>query len=273
MGVTSLSDQPLPPELDIAVDRLIDAALAQRPDLAAMVAEVRAKQAAVARAQDTFYPTLSVDGNVTGDLWRYRINDSEARFTAEPANSGLLNLEWAAFLGNERENRLRAARARADGAKAALEEAGLGAITEVWRAYYRVLAVRKQYAYAEALLRASEDAYQATLESYVQGLNTIVQLLDGERDLAQARYAVVETRAGLLTDTAALAYAAGYTHGSAHPSVAAAEDRFHATTPRPGPPPTIPNRADQRTSVSGTPRALSLGVAQGIDRCRPHHRP
>ncbi len=80
----------------------------------------------------------------------------------------------------------------------------------MWRAYYDYrAAVRKKLEYAEALLAASQDAYDATLKSYGLGLSTIVELLTGERDLANARYPVVQTRAELLTPPAELACAAG----------------------------------------------------------------
>jgi outer membrane protein TolC len=79
----------------------------------------------------------------------------------------------------------------------------------VWRAYFNYRAARKKYEYAQSLLKASEDAYQANREGYGLGLNTIVELLTGERDLASARYLVVQTRAELLTRSAELAWAAG----------------------------------------------------------------
>ena len=79
----------------------------------------------------------------------------------------------------------------------------------VWKAYFNYRAARKKLEYAESLLRASQDAYDANREGYGLGLNTIVELLTGERDLANARYLVVQTRADLLTRSAELAWAAG----------------------------------------------------------------
>jgi outer membrane protein len=42
-----------------------------------------------------------------------------------------------------------------------------------------------------------------------QGLSTIVELLTAQRDLANARYTLIQSRADLLTSYAAVAYAAG----------------------------------------------------------------
>ena len=62
---------------------------------------------------------------------------------------------------------------------------------------------------ADALLKASQDSYEGTSQTYRVGLSDIVELLTAERDLANARYTVVLSRAELLTTAAAIAHAAG----------------------------------------------------------------
>jgi outer membrane protein len=66
--------------------------------------------------------------------------------------------------------------------------------------------------FAAALLAASQDAYDGTLQTYRVGLSEIVELLTAERDLANARYTVVLARAELLITAAAIAHAAGAVH-------------------------------------------------------------
>ena len=63
-----------------------------------------------------------------------------------------------------------------------------------------------------SLLAASQESYEANLETYQQGLSTIVELLTSERDLANARYTIIQSKAELLTAYAAVAYAAGSLH-------------------------------------------------------------
>jgi len=65
------------------------------------------------------------------------------------------------------------------------------------------------YAYGQALVAAAQEAYDANIETYRQGLSTIVELLTAQRDFANARYTLIQSRAGLLTSYAAVAYAAG----------------------------------------------------------------
>ena len=79
----------------------------------------------------------------------------------------------------------------------------------MWRAYYEFQTALSRYEYAKALLAASQESYDANLDTYRQGLSTIVELLTADRDLANARYTIVQSRADLLTSSAAVAYAVG----------------------------------------------------------------
>ena len=70
LQVVDFSALALPPPLEDSVERTIDRALEQRPDLIAKVALVREKEAAVRRARADYFPTLSVVGDVGGELAR-----------------------------------------------------------------------------------------------------------------------------------------------------------------------------------------------------------
>lgn len=209
LEIADLASQPLPRELAVAVDDVIDAALEQRPDLAARMAQIRAGEAAVEKAKADLYPTLGFSGSYGEDIWRYRINGGPRDDVAAPNYAYMFNLDWDLFTGFDRLNAIREAEAERDAARAELASLQLETTAAVWRAYFNYRAARKKYEYAEALLRASQDAYDANREGYGLGLNTIVELLTGERDLANARYLVVQTRAELLTRSAELAWAAG----------------------------------------------------------------
>ncbi len=106
-------------------------------------------------------------------------------------------------------NTVRQAEAQREEAGSALKSIEISAIAEVWRAYYEFEASLKKYDYARALLAASHEAYDANLDTYRQGLVTIVDLLTAERDLASARYTMIQSTADLLTSSAAVAYAVG----------------------------------------------------------------
>jgi outer membrane protein len=210
LRVVDLSAEPLPPALGDTVERVIDGALADRPDLAARLATLRASEAEVRRARADYLPRLALRGNVGGSFQRYRAGPPYATFTAdEPLYGAFLGVEWTIFDGLVRENRVREAEARRGAAAADLRALELRTLREVWKAYADVKTAARKYDFAEALLAASDDAWRSTLASYREGLGSVLDVLAAERELARARTTLVASRADLLTAAASLAYAAG----------------------------------------------------------------
>ncbi len=210
LRIRPLDELPLPGDLAETVEQVIDAALERRPDLAARLATLRAREAEVRRARAAYMPTLGFRGTAGGVATHYRAGRPFATHTyEEPLYSATLGLEWRIFDGFERENRIRLAESDAGVARAELAALELRALREVWKAYADVKTALRKYEFATALLSASQDAYAASMESYGQGLGTLIDLLAAQRDLARARTTLVETRAELLTASAALAFASG----------------------------------------------------------------
>jgi outer membrane protein len=210
LRVEDLSAEPLPPALGESVERVIDQALAGRPDLAARLATLRAREAEVRRARADYLPRLAFHGSFGGSLQRYRAGPPYAGFDAEePLYGAFLGVEWTIFDGYVRENRVREAEARRGAAAADLRTLELATLREVWKAYADVKTASRKYAFAEALLAASDDAWRSTLASYREGLGSVLDVLAAERELARARTTLVASRADLLTAAAALAHAAG----------------------------------------------------------------
>ena len=210
LRVAELSTLPLPTNLTESVEQTIDRALAQRPDLAARLAALRAREAEIRKARADFLPTLSVVGRVGGTAGSFTAQTSNQTFDyAEPTYGTFLSFSWELFDGFARHYAVREAEARRGEAAADLSVLQLKMLREVWKAYADVKTALLQHEYAEALLKASQDAYDATSKGYRSGLNSIIELLTAERDLARARVTEIESRADLLNAAAALAFAAG----------------------------------------------------------------
>src|SRR5271167_4344879 len=209
LDVPSLQSLPIPAGLGADVDQLIDTAVRERPDLAAQVATLGARRAQVAGAKAEFYPIVGVSGAYGEQAWGYRFDGTPSVRTAQPQYAGLLTIDWDLFTGFKRLNDVRQAEAERDAAGAQLKSLEVDAISSVWRAYYEFQTALSRYEYAKALLAASQESYNANLDTYRQGLSTIVELLTAGRDLANARYTIVQSRADLLTSSAAVAYAVG----------------------------------------------------------------
>ena len=211
MRVADLSAVPLPAELPESVEQIIDRALARRPDLASRLAALRAREADERRARAEFRPRVSVSGSVDQNVQRYRVGPPFGRFTMnETEYAAFLNFEWKLFDGFERDNALREATSLRGAAEADLAALELRAIREVWKTYADVKTALRKREFALALLTASEEAYESTLESYrTAGLATVLDLLAAQSDLARARTTEIQSRAELLTTSAALTFAAG----------------------------------------------------------------
>lgn len=213
--VAEISKLPLPQELTQAVEQVMDQALAQRPDLAARLAELRAREAEVRKARAEFLPTVALVGAVGGTAGSFTPSGIDKTFDyAEPIYGTFLTFSWELFDGFARRNALRQAQARLGEAEAELAALELKTLREVWKAYADVKAALLQNEYAQALLEASQDAYAGAFKGYQHGLSSIVELLAAERDLVRARTTLIESRAELLTASAALAFAVGGLPGS-----------------------------------------------------------
>jgi outer membrane protein len=211
MRVADLSALALPSGLPESVEQVIDRALARRPDLASRLAALRAREAEEKRARAEFWPRLFLLGSVGQAIQRYRAGPPFGNFTMNETEYGaFLNFEWKLFDGFERENAVREAVSQRGAAEAELAAFELKAIREVWKAYADVKTALRKQEFALALLAASEEAYASTLESYRSaGLATVLDLLAAQRDLARARTTEIQSRAELLTASAALTFAAG----------------------------------------------------------------
>lgn len=201
--------EEISPRLSESVDAVIDAALADRPDLAARVQTLRAQEAVARKARADLYPQIFAQGTYGLDAWWYRFSGPPTIRSDTPVWNAGVGLRWSIFEGFERLNTIRAAEAEASRVRAALEQAELETVAAVWRAYHDQRAAATKYEYAQTLLTSSREAYESNLESYQRGLATVVDLLTAEGDLAEARYIVVQSRADLLTQAARVAYVAG----------------------------------------------------------------
>jgi outer membrane protein len=201
----------IPASLKGSVDDLINAAMRQRPDLAAAMSSLRAKDAQVAFARASIYPILNISSYYGTHAFNYRLsNPPTPQYTAlGPEYGAILTLNWDVFAGMKHLNSIRQAEHDRDQENARLRAIQIDVAGEVWRAYYAFETSIKKYHYALRLLAASQSAYDSNLRAFNNGLATIVDLLAAERDLADGKYTTIQSRAEVLIGAAAVAYAVG----------------------------------------------------------------
>src|SRR5215831_14307407 len=210
--VTDLTAVPLPTTLGESVEQVISRALEQRPDLSAKVATLRAREANVRRVQKEYGPKLSVEADVGGLFVSQRIdNGSTTQHADEIApHSGVRHLlTWPLFEGGARWRKQELAMSERRAAEAELEDSRDKAISQVWNAYTDVKLALRRLDVAAALVTASERSYESTLASYKLGLSTLLDLLAARRERSRAQFTALDTKARLLTASAALAFATG----------------------------------------------------------------
>ena len=213
LRVVDFSKLSVPTNLDDSVEQVIERTLEQRPDLMAKVAVLREKEAEIRRARRAYYPTLALQGEAgeTFERSQMRVSGNTLPWesTAQPAWSVGLALKWSLFDGGSRQRKLEMARAATAAAQRELDDARDQAISQVWQYYSDTKMAIRRLGVAAALVEASEQSYQQTFAGYQHGLTSLVDVLAARRDLSQARYTQLDTRATLLESAAALAFASG----------------------------------------------------------------
>ena len=191
------------------LDELVDRALSQRPDLVAKLATLHALQAEVREARAAYYPKISFEGSAGWSKLDISAYDSPYVGNSKPVYGVGVAIDVPIFDGFLRRNKLRIAESKLLAAQTELSGSHDAAVREVWKAYTDLkTALRKQIS-SDKLLAAAQSAFDASLESYRQGLATYVQTANAQRNLTAARSAVVEVRSAIFTGTAALALSVG----------------------------------------------------------------
>jgi outer membrane protein len=212
LQLVDLSKLPLPAELVQSVEKIVDQALEQRPDLMARLAELRAHEAEVKKARAEFWPKFSLGGSLGNQYWgNVHTNPpgNESYSASNLVGTAMLNVEWTLFDGFERSNAVHEAEARKEASRAKLDAFRLEIIRDIWKAYADTKTALEKREFALALLKAAEESYAATQESYTHGFSTVIELLSAQKDLAHARYTEIDSRATLLRSAATLVYASG----------------------------------------------------------------
>ena len=210
LHVAALGDRAPPLMVEESVERLVDRAFAQRPDLLAQVATVRSKEADIRKAQAEFYPRIVVSGNVLQVMGRVRVvGTPDWSSLNEPSYGVSIGIEVPLYDGGQRNDRVGVARSQHRVAEEELELARDRTARQVVKAYEELkLAVRQRDA-AIALLAAANQSYDAAIDSYRSGIATFLDVTNAQTALIQAKTADADTRTSLFASAASLAFATG----------------------------------------------------------------
>jgi outer membrane protein TolC len=192
-----------------SVDQLIARALSQRPDLVAKLANLRAKEDEIRKVRAEYYPKVLIDAHVSETELDVTIANSPYFGDHQPTWGAFLTVSVPIFDGFARRHKMEMAEADLRGAESELSGARDSAVREVWKAYTDFkTALRKQDS-ALKLVTASQNAFDAVLESYKNGLSTYPEIVSAQRNLASARSVSHDTQSAIYTTASALALSTG----------------------------------------------------------------
>jgi outer membrane protein len=209
LRVADLGQRSTSEQTNGSVDELIARALSQRPDLVAKLANVRAKGDGIRQVRAEYYPKVAIDAHVSETELDVSIAGSKYFGDNKPTFGALLTVNLPIFDGFARRHKMEMAEAELHGAENELAGARDSAVREVWKAYTDFkTALRKQDSAAK-LVTASQNAFDAVLESYKNGLSTYPEIVSAQRNLASARSVSHDTQAAIFTTATGLALSTG----------------------------------------------------------------
>lgn len=204
MGVEGPTDydvagETLPPVAaeDQGIDPLLEEALRDRPDLAALDRQVRAQELTLSATRGAFGPSLGVSTGIT---------DAGTSLDSTAWNwSATLTLSWDLFQGGLTRSQVAEARANLDGIRAQRDQLRQKVRLELEQARLAVRAAKSALdAAGEALvnarerLRLAEGRYRAGAGSVIELGDAQVALTTAAAQRVQAEYSLASARAQLM---------------------------------------------------------------------------
>ncbi|MEO8410328.1 MAG: TolC family protein [Propionivibrio sp.] len=193
-----------PPSFERDVDALIDAAKENRPDLRAAEAQVLAAEASVAATRAAGLPSLSLSA---GPNW-VNSGSGGGNFDGTSGTIGL-TLSIPIFSGFDTTYRVRAAQARAEASGAQRDSLQLQVALDVWSNYQNLTTATQSIRTSVDLLASAEQSARVALGRYKAGVGTILDVLNAQSALANARLQGIQAQLDWNVARAALARAVG----------------------------------------------------------------
>lgn len=195
-------ENPAIDEMEAQANQLLALAQDMRPDVKQAQANVLEMEAALKEAKADLWPTFNVDGSA-GQRWYNHGLGNQFSY------SGQVSLNYNIFSGFSYINKIRLAEADLQQAKVALRQKKL-AVTQSVMTYFNNFETAKELiVYAKEYLDAASEDYTAVFALYQMGTNTIIDVLNAQAALADARTQYIESKQRLFTSIANLAYATG----------------------------------------------------------------
>ena len=192
------------------LNALIDEAIESRPDVIAAKDKVAASEAKIDTTRAAYRPTISLAAQLFQNIGEVSSDGSPYSSINRTGNAVFVSFEWSLFDGGARATNVSVALSEKSAAEDSLAAAKNEASQQVVQAYNNLKTSLDNRLQALAYTKASDVAYQATLDSYRRGLSSITDLMNNEAVLAQAEADQEDADADVQIAKAALDLALGH---------------------------------------------------------------
>jgi outer membrane protein len=201
--VQPLPDQIVANPLLEDIDTLVAEAQVQRQDFLAAQANYKSKEASLLQAKRAVLPTVNSQLS-TGRYWfQGGLVEPENHWTA------ILSLSFPIFQGYYYRNQIKNAEANVELSKAQLMQTELALIQNVTTAHMGVKTAATNLTDSDEYLKAAELEFNIALTSYKAGTMTILDVLQAQSSLADARSKKANAQKNWFLSLADIAYATG----------------------------------------------------------------
>jgi len=193
------------------LDQFVQFTLKQKPDLLAKVAQAQAAEQSLRATKASTLPQFSLKGVQSYQDFNTSITGAAIHNIGLSFQNygGFVNVSWPFFDGGLNRNRVKEAAASWREANEAVIQARDQALAEVWRAYTTARASLARKQSADALVLASQAAYDSLMESFNLGRTSIQDVLTARTALAQAMATQAQSDNAIAASLASLTYASG----------------------------------------------------------------
>jgi outer membrane protein TolC len=201
--LTLAAATPVPQNPDIAqdIDALIEQARSRRPDLIASEAQLRSAEADIEANKAAAKPNVSI---FTG----HTIQDG-SNLTSNNNSAVGISVQIPIFNGYANTYQIRSAEAIADLRAAQRDTLRLQISLDVWRNYHALRTAAQSISAARTLVESAEQAYRVAFGRYKAGVGNILDVLNAQSALADARQQFVQSALNWNVARAALAQSIG----------------------------------------------------------------
>lgn len=200
---------PLPSQHELPQGAVLQRALADRPDIMASIASLKAAESAVDVAQADFLPKVYMAGFIVGGDNELSIGPVSGLSNSGVSRGVLLGMSLPLYDGGMHRSRLQGARERVNAAQLTLEQLRTSAISEIIVANNLLETALQSYDAASTLIDTTALMYDAALDSYRAGMGTITVVTEAANSLLTARGVHADSHASALIAAASLAFALG----------------------------------------------------------------